>query len=69
MAEFSWAYIDAVSGVSASGPTGSIQYRVGDSGNQTSVSGSSNFIFHTASNLLAITGSVEISGTLTAKAV
>mgnify|MGYP003666122411 CR=1 FL=1 len=66
MAEFSWAYIDAVSGVSASGPTGSIQYRVGDSGNQTSVSGSSNFIFHTASNLLAITGSVEISGTLTA---
>jgi hypothetical protein len=66
MAEFSWAYIDSAAIVSASGPTGSIQYRVADSGGNTAVSGSSNFIFHTASNLLAITGSVEISGTLTA---
>ena len=66
MAEFSWAYIDSEAVVSASGPTGSIQYRVADSGGNTAVSGSSNFIFHTASSLLAITGSVEISGTLTA---
>jgi hypothetical protein len=66
MAEFSWAYIDSAAIVSASGPTGSIQYRVSDSGGNTAVAGSSNFIYHTASNLLAITGSVEISGTLTA---
>ena len=66
MAEFSWAYIDSAAVVSASGPTGSIQYRVADSSGNTSISGSSNFIFHTASSLLAITGSVEISGTLTA---
>lgn len=66
MAEFSWAYIDSEAVLSSSGPTGSIQYRVADSGGNTSVSGSQNFVFHTASNLLAITGSVEISGTLTA---
>ena len=66
MAEFSWAYIDSAAIVSASGPTGSIQYRVADNGGNTAVSGSQNFVFHTASNLLAITGSVEISGTLTA---
>jgi len=66
MAEFSWAYIDSEAVLSSSGPTGSIQYRVADSGGNTSVSGSSNFVYHTASSLLAITGSVEISGTLTA---
>jgi len=66
MAEFSWAYIDSAAIVSASGPTGSIQYRVADAGGNTAVSGTQNFIYHTASNLLAITGSVEISGTLTA---
>ena len=66
MAEFSWAYIDSEAVVSASGPTGSIQYRVADAGGNTAVSGSSNFVYHTASSLLAITGSVEISGTLTA---
>ena len=66
MAEFSWAYIDSAAIVSASGPTGSIQYRVADSGGNTAVSGTQNFVFHTASSLLAITGSVEISGTLTA---
>ena len=66
MAEFSWAYIDSTAVVSASGPTGSIQYRVADSGGNTSIAGSSNLVYHTASSLLAITGSVEISGTLTA---
>jgi len=66
MAEFSWAYIDSEAVLSSSGPTGSIQYRVADSGGNTSIAGSSNFVYHTASSLLAITGSVEISGTLTA---
>ena len=41
-------------------------YRVADVGGKGAVSGSADFMFHTASNLLAITGSVEISGTLTA---
>mgnify|MGYP003675503198 FL=1 len=66
MAEFSWAYIDTDAVVAVDGPTGSVQYRVADSGGHTVMSGTQNFVFHTASNLLAITGSVEISGTLTA---
>ena len=68
MAEFSWAYIDGSGGgsVEASGPTGSIQYRVADESGKTTLSGTTNFMFHTASNLFAVTGNVEISGTLTA---
>ena len=68
MAEFSWAYIDGsgAGGANASGPTGSIQYRVADAGGKATLSGTTNFMFHTASNLMAVTGNVEISGTLTA---
>ena len=66
MGEFSWAYIDADALVSASGPTGSVQFRVGDAEGKSAISGSENFIYHTASSLLAVTGNVEISGTLTA---
>ena len=66
MAEFSWAYIDGTGNADASGPTGSIQYRVADVDGKTTLSGTTNFMFHTASNLMAVTGNVEISGTLTA---
>ena len=66
MSEFSWAYIDADALISASGPTGSVQFRVGDAGGRSAISGSEKFMFHTASSTLRITGSVEISGTLTA---
>ena len=66
MAEFSWAYIDGAGNADASGPTGSIQYRVADVDGKTTLSGTTNFMFHTASNLMAVTGNVEISGTLTA---
>ena len=66
MGEFGWEYINANTLISASGPTGSVMYRVADVGGKGAVSGSADFMFHTASNLLAITGSVEISGTLTA---
>ena len=66
MGEFGWEFINANTLISASGPTGSVAYRVADAGGKGAVSGSADFMFHTASNLLAITGSVEISGTLTA---
>ena len=66
MGEFSWAYIDAQAVLSASGPTGSVQFRVGDHGRNSVLSGSDNFVYHTASSTLKITGSVEISGTLSA---
>ena len=66
MAEFSWAYIDGTQGAAAAGPTGSVQYRIADSDGNTAMSGTQNFVYHTASTLLSITGSVEISGTLTA---
>jgi len=66
MGEFGWEYINADTLISASGPTGSVMYRVADVAGKGAVSGSADFMFHTASNLLAITGSVEISGTLTA---
>ena len=66
MGEFGWEYINANTLISASGPTGSVAYRVGDVAGKGAVSGSADFMFHTASNTLRITGSVEISGTLTA---
>ena len=66
MAEFSWAYIDTEAVVTVAGPTGSVQYRVADSAGHTVMSGTQNFVYHTASSLLAVTGNVEISGTLTA---
>ena len=66
MGDFGWQYINANALISASGPTGSVMYRVGDVAGKGAVSGSSDFMFHTASNTLAVTGNVEISGTLTA---
>ena len=52
MGEFSWAYIDAQAALSASGPTGSVQFRVGDHGRNSVLSGSDNFVYHTASSTL-----------------
>jgi len=66
MGDFGWEYIDVDQLTSASGPTGSVMYRIGDMGSKSAISGSDNLMFHTASNLFAITGNVEISGTLTA---
>ena len=66
MGDFGWEYINANTLISASGPTGSVMYRVGDVAGKGAVSGTSDFMFHTASNTLAVTGNVEISGTLTA---
>ena len=66
MGDFGWEYIDVDQLTSASGPTGSVMYRIGDMGSKSAISGSDNLMFHTASNLFAVTGNVEISGTLTA---
>lgn len=61
MAEFSWAYIDSEAVVKVAGPTGSVQYRVADADGHTVMSGTQNFVYHTASNQLAVTGEVSAS--------
>ena len=66
MSDFPWAYIDTHSSLSASGPTGSIQFRAGDTGTYSNLTGSDNFMFHTASGVLAISGTVEVVGTASA---
>ena len=66
MAQFGWAYIDCAdtggSGGQAAGPTGSVQFLTGSN----STSGSANFIFMTASNTLFVTGTLLVSGTISA---
>ena len=63
---FPWAYIDIHSSLSASGPTGSIQFRGGDAGPYSTLTGSHNLMFYTASSLLALTGNIELVGTASA---
>ena len=69
MSDFPWAYIDQDSALSASGPTGSIQFKTHDIGGNTSLTGSDKLIFHTASNLLALTGTMEVFGTASANQI
>ena len=69
MSDFPWAYIDTHSSLSASGPTGSVQFRSGDTGGFSNITGSDNFMFHTASGVLAISGTMEVSGTVTANQI
>ena len=66
MSDFPWAYIDLHSSLSASGPTGSIQFRGGDAGPYSTLTGSDNFMFYTASSLLALSGNIELLGTASA---
>ena len=68
MAEFSWAYIDTEAVVTVAGPTGSVQYRVADSTGHTVMSGTENFIYHTASSELALGGSLSASANISASA-
>jgi len=65
MGEFSWAYVEGA-GSTASGPTGSLQFRAGDDRGQPTLTGSSRLIFNTASqdHALTLTGSFNISGNL-----
>ena len=66
---FPWAYIDIHSSLSASGPTGSIQFRGGDAGPYSTLTGSHNLMFYTASSLLALTGNIELVGTASANQI
>tara|TARA_R110002020_G_scaffold163918_1_gene350176 strand:+ start:443 stop:1093 length:651 start_codon:yes stop_codon:yes gene_type:complete len=64
MAQFRWAYVNCTEEetVSVGGPTGSLQFLSG----ANVVTGSENLIFNTSSNTLFITGTLLISGTISA---
>ena len=71
MATFGWAYVDCEdsgSGGQAAGPPGSVQFLTGSN----ATSGSSNFLFHTASylsytaNTLILTGTLIVTGAISA---
>ena len=64
MAQFRWAYINCSEedSVSASGATGSLQFLSGAG----VLTGSSNLIFNTSSNTLFVTGTLLVSGTISA---
>jgi len=66
--EFSWVYIDRDTYMSASGPTGSIQFRTGDETidgfRYTTLTGSSRFVYVTSSNSLQFHGDINITGNL-----
>ena len=64
MAQFRWAYVNCEesTAVSIAGPTGSLQFLSTSSG----LSGSRNLIFNTASNTLFVTGTLLVSGTISA---
>jgi len=61
MAEFGWAYLSGA--VIGQGPKESIQYLKAENGE---LSGSNTFTFATGSNTLFVSGSVIVSGTLSA---
>ncbi len=64
MARFRWAYVDCSSsgGGQAAGPNGSVQFLTG----ANATSGSARFIFTTGSNTLHLTGTLNVSGTISA---
>jgi len=65
-----WAYIGYPASITASGPTGSIQYH----GRGNSITGSSNFVFYSASvsnyapQTVVLSGTLLVSGTISASA-
>tara|TARA_B100001093_G_scaffold118397_1_gene110960 strand:- start:6609 stop:7259 length:651 start_codon:yes stop_codon:yes gene_type:complete len=64
MAQFRWAYVNCTEepAVTIAGPTGSLQFLSTSSG----LSGSQNLIYNTSSNTLFITGTLLVSGTISA---
>tara|TARA_R110002020_G_scaffold145_2_gene732 strand:+ start:629 stop:1279 length:651 start_codon:yes stop_codon:yes gene_type:complete len=64
MAQFRWAYVNCTEepAITIAGPTGSLQFLSTSSG----LSGSKNVIFNTSSNTLFITGTLLVSGTISA---
>ena len=62
MGEFSWEDIDSSAYMSASGPTGSVQFRAGDEDSQSKISGSSRLTYNTSSNFLEFQGDLNVTG-------
>ena len=62
MGEFSWEDIDSSAYMSASGPTGSVQFRAGDEDSQSKLSGSSRLTYNTSSNFLEFQGDLNVTG-------
>jgi len=64
MAQFRWAYVNCTEeeSVSVGGPTGSLQFLSG----ANVLTGSTNLIFNTSSNTLFVTGTLLVSGTISA---
>jgi len=66
MAQFRWAHINCTEteadAITIAGPTGSLQFLSTSSG----LSGSENLIFNTSNNTLFITGTLLVSGTISA---
>ena len=63
MAQFRWAYVGCPDDpVTIAGPTGSVQFLSGPA----ALSGSSNLIFNSSSNTLYVTGTLLVSGTISA---
>ena len=64
MAKFRWAYVNCSGSETgqAAGPNGSVQFVTGTN----STSGSARFIFSTGSNTLHLTGTLNVSGTISA---
>ena len=61
MGEFGWAYLSGTT--TGQGPSGSVQYTVGTDG---ALTGSNTFTFESHQNTLFVSGSVVVSGTLSA---
>jgi len=64
MANYKWTHIDGDVFMSASGPTGSIQYRAGDENNSTRIAGSSRLVYATSSDAIEFHGDINITGNL-----
>ena len=64
MAQFGWAYVNCSSSFTNSGPSGSLQFMTASGAGATT--GSAKLTFHEGSGLLTLTGSMRISGSLTA---
>ena len=64
MAQFRWAYVNCTEedNITIVGPTGSLQFLSTSSG----LSGSQNLIYNTSSNTLYLTGTLLVSGTISA---
>ena len=62
MAEFGWAYVAGGAITSSGGPDGSIQFKTGG----TTISGSEKFVYYTDANRVFLTGSLIVSGNISA---